>query len=151
MSYDGAVLLPFAGSQYRFRLAISHWQKLETDLGIGPQQIIERVHSGQWVAADVQKVVLWGLVGGGMQTHVAADMIRDFLDPVPMFRAWELAVQILNAGWFGSPEPLPKKDDGPVDVATPNGSMTSPMDASGGPLSTAPAEPSDSPLSPSMN
>ena len=144
MSHDGAVMRPFAGSQYRFRLAIQHWQKLEADLGVGPRQILERVHGDQWSASDVQKVVLWGLVGGGMQTNVAADMIRDFLDPMQMFRAWELAVGILSAGWFGTDEEIrPKKDPGPEETNL-NGSTTSQTDASDGAISTGPGEHSNS-------
>ena len=139
VSHDGAVVLAFAGSQYRFRLAIQHWQKLETDLNVGPQQIVERLHSDQWTAHDVQRVVLWGLVGGGMETHVAADMLRDFLDPLPMFRAWELATQIIRAGWLGTEEPIPTKDDDPAGAATPNGSTTFPIESSDGPISTGPA------------
>jgi hypothetical protein len=129
MSQDGAIMLDFAGSQYLFRLAIGQWQKLEAEFAMGPAKIYERMHSREWTSADVQKVIKWGLIGGGIPPHHAAEMVRDYVDPLPLEQSWQLARNILQVGWHGSPleDDNPSKKENPPERSLEKESMTFPV------------------------
>lgn len=137
MSRDAGILLPFAGSEYFFRLPVGQWQKIEEALDCGPLFVIDRLHNGQWRSADIREVLRWGLIGGGMTANKASEMLRDHVDGLPLFENLLVAQKVALAGWIGAPEEdePAKKDEAPKA----NGSTISPTESSDGASSTVSA------------
>jgi Phage tail tube protein, GTA-gp10 len=142
MSRDASILLPFAGSEFIFRLATGQWQKIEAARDCGPLVVLDRLHNGQWRADDIREVIRWGLIGGGMSAAKAADYLRDFVDAVPLIESLLIAQKVAMAGYIGAGEedPASKKNE---EAATPNGSTISPTEKSDGANSTGLAPSSD--------
>jgi tail tube GTA-gp10-like protein len=146
MSRDASIVLPFAASDFTFRLAIGQWQKLEEAVDCGPVILIDRLYNGQWKVNDIRETLRWGLIGGGMKPAKAAEMVRDFIeDGNPLLPNLLIAQRVAQAGWVGAPEEeeATKKDDAVEEAAKkPSASTTSKTAKSGGAKSTGSAVPS---------
>lgn len=51
----------------------------------------------EWSARDLEIVIFYGLVGGGMAEEDAAEFRRKHIAPLPLAKQWDLAVAILGA------------------------------------------------------
>ena len=109
-SLDGSCVLPAAGKDWHFKLTIGQWMKLQRAFGnIGPTRISERFSGQDWTIENVREVIERGLEGGGLAAGEVGALATTIVDGQPLNRSYELACDILGAGWTGMDELLKKK------------------------------------------
>ena len=107
---DGSCILPAAGKDWHFKLTIASWMKLQKAFGnIGPTRISERFSGQDWTIENVREVVERGLEGGGIPAADVGAAATDIIDSQPLNKSYELACDIIGAGWTGMDELLKKK------------------------------------------
>lgn len=104
MSRDASITLPFADREYTFRLRWGEWIRLQETLDAGPFVIANRLLSGQWRVQDVSQVILWGLVGGGLEEGKARSLVKAYVEDRPPMDTVMLAAAIAGAGCKGAPD-----------------------------------------------
>lgn len=88
MSRHGDITLPFGDGEYTFRLAKREWQKLDERLQIGPEELLKRLHLGQWRFNELVEIHRLGLEGGrsvltpaGMVDQARINrLVRDYVE-----------------------------------------------------------------------
>jgi hypothetical protein len=134
MSRDASIVLEFLdGEDYRFRLAYGQVIKLQEVRNAGPFALYLRLHGADWMVEDIREVIRLGFIGGGMDEIKAKKMVVEYVEGRPMIQCLSVAQAIIKAAVVGPPdgEDIEKK----AEAAS--GSMTSTMDASVSPPSTA--------------
>ncbi|VXC98224.1 GTA-gp10 family protein [Sphingomonas sp. 8AM] len=63
------------------------------DVGIAAQ--------AEWASLDLDRVIFYGLVGGGKDEDEAAHLLRTVTRPMPLMQRWDLAFAILGARFEG--------------------------------------------------
>ena len=109
-SLDGSCILAAAGRDWHFKLTVGQWMKLQSAFGnIGPTRISERFSGQDWTIENVREVIERGLEGGGVSVTEARVAATDILDSQPLNKSYELACDIIGAGWTGMDDLLKKK------------------------------------------
>lgn len=123
-------ILTWPGGEHPFRLALAELEGLQQKTDAGPEWLLMRFRSGQWAATDAFETLRFGLIGGGMEPHVALKAVRDAFDRHPLVRFKVPAMAVLMAALFGPAEDPAGKD-------LPAGETTHPENADAG--SSAPS------------
>lgn len=99
----------FGDMEHRFDLAQPEIvRELEAVAGAGIGAIVGRVIEARtFYRADLEAVIRLGLIGGGLNPQAAARLVAHFLPLMPMAEAQIVAMGVLNALWFGTPEAQP--------------------------------------------
>ncbi|MEH3144421.1 MAG: gene transfer agent family protein [Methylobacterium frigidaeris] len=102
MSRNGHVDLDFGGALRRFRLAIGDLESLQEATGLGPLDLLHRLHRGRaFRFGDVRTCLRLALVGGGAGL-TEADAVVAPLDRMPCLEAIATATLVLAAALEGA-------------------------------------------------
>ncbi|ACL61338.1 gene transfer agent family protein [Methylobacterium nodulans] len=102
MSRDGHVDLAFAGATRRFRLAIGDLEALQEATGLGPADLLHRLHAGRpYRFRDLRDILCTALIGGGASVG-EAHALADKLDNLPCLTVIATATLALAAGLEGA-------------------------------------------------
>lgn len=128
MSRDGSIELTFLdGEEYIFRLAWGQLIKLQESRGCGPFVVLERLHGSTWMVEDISEVVRLGLIGGGVDEIKARKLVKEHVLKATPMKSLAMARDIIAAAVV---PPAEEEEDAAKKAAAPNGSTTSPTDAS---------------------
>lgn len=77
--------------------------ELERKTGAAIGAIYTRVMTGSFQYADIIETIRLGLIGGGMSPKDAHELVEAYARPTPIIEAFQLAADILEARWSGTP------------------------------------------------
>ena len=107
------VTLQFADGEYRFKLGIGEFERLQELCDAGPPLILERLSNNRWMVADVVETIRMGLEGGGTPPAIVVGLVNRYVKDRPLGENVQLAQIILLAGVMGvEDEPLKKPQAG---------------------------------------
>ena len=75
--------ITWAGGEHAFDLKIEHLRALQDKCDAGPEWLMRRLLSPQWMVDDVVHTVRLGLEGGGMDKDAARKLVRTHLEDAP--------------------------------------------------------------------
>lgn len=93
----------FGDGEKSFALPSDQIDALERKTGAAIGAIYTRVMTGQFHYADIIETIRLGLIGGGMSPKDAHELVEAFARPTPIIEAFQLAADILEARWSGTP------------------------------------------------
>ncbi|MBS9720235.1 gene transfer agent family protein [Tianweitania sp. BSSL-BM11] len=96
--------LDFGDGRYPFKLGFHEASSAETELDKGVFKILNEIKNGEWRQKDLRGVIRWALIGGGLTPVEAEKKVKLYVDQRPADENCALAMQILAALFFGSPE-----------------------------------------------
>lgn len=103
------ITLDFGDGEYRFKLGIGEFERLQEKCDAGPPLILERLSTNRWLICDIRETIRLGLEGGGSPPAIVLALIRRYVDERPPAENVQLAQAILLAGILGvEDEPLKK-------------------------------------------
>lgn len=128
MSRDGSCEVPFNGKKTFFRLAWRELMKIQEACDAGPYVVLDRLLTGRWKLQDISEVIKWGLIGAGVDTQTALDLVASEVEKRPPLESLVIAQRVLGAGVVGTPE----EDVGKKSAAASpeEGSVHSPTESS---------------------
>ncbi len=98
-------------------------------------ELIQRFSAGTWRVDDVRESILQGLIGGGLNTMIATQIVIGHFDETPIFPHVTIAQAVVASAVIGvEDEPLEKPEAGAK-----TGSRSR-AEKSGSPHSTEPAQ-----------
>lgn len=101
--------LEFGDGEYRFKLGIGEFERLQEKCDAGPPLILERLATQRWLVADIRETIRLGLEGGGTAPAVVMGLVRRYIDGRPLAESLPVAQAVLLAGIMGvEDEPLKK-------------------------------------------
>lgn len=101
----------FGDSQRDFCLSADLVPELERRTGAGIGLLFKRLVASEFHQLDVVEVIRLGLVGGGTDPQEAQALIEAYVSRRPLAESYALAVEILNALWFGPEAQAPQEDE----------------------------------------
>lgn len=104
----------FGDKDHVFRLTPKLIGELERLTGCGFGALVTRIMERKFYAVDVFETIRLGLIGGGTDPQEAARLMRIYADDVPLAQVLPLAIEIVNATWFGAEEDQPEVEDANV-------------------------------------
>lgn len=128
MSRDGSCEVPFNGRKTYFRLAWRELMKIQEACDAGPYVVLDRLLTGRWKLQDISEVIKWGLIGGGVDTQTALDLVASEVEGRPPLENLVIAQRVLGAGVVGTPEEEVGKKSGAANPEA--GSDHSPTESS---------------------
>lgn len=96
-----AVELSWPGGRHTFALRIGELRELQDRLNAGPEEVFNRIRSGNWRVNDLVEVVRIGLVGGGMDRDEAGRQIATLIDTTPLSEFKFVAIAALASAIIG--------------------------------------------------
>ena len=101
----------FGDAEHRFALTDPMVAELErlTECGVGA--LYSRIVKQAFKASDLAQIIRLGLIGGGMAPERAAQMVQTYATDRPLGETFPLALDVLDARWFGTPTPETPKED----------------------------------------
>lgn len=116
------VRAPFAGQDRTFRLRLGEIGELERLCSAGIGEIMMRLASHRFRAADIRDTIRLGLEGGGLFEPDATALVMRYLDDEPIGEHLNLAADILTAAVSGVPQAPKRREIGeerePGDLAS---------------------------------
>lgn len=120
-----SVTVTWPGGSHPFRLRLGELRALQEARDAGPEEIFNRLRAGRWRADDVIQVLRWGLVGGGMESDRAAQLVTPLIDLHPLAEFKLPALAVLSASLFGPPDDPVGEGDGATETPPENGNSPS--------------------------
>lgn len=102
MSRSGGVDITWGDGQHTFRLAIGQLRDLEEKTKVGPFELFEKLRTNRWRVDDLAHVIRVGLIGGGMPTPQAVDLVTRHIDEWPLVESALVAQAVMLAALVGS-------------------------------------------------
>lgn len=102
MSRSGGVDITWGDGEHKFRLAIGQLRDLEEKTKVGPFELFEKLRTNRWRVDDLAHVIRVGLVGGGMPTPQAVDLVTRHIDEWPLVESALVAQAVMLAALVGS-------------------------------------------------
>lgn len=103
------ITLEWGDGEYRFKMGIGEFERLQEKCDAGPPLVLERLASHRWLVADIRETIRLGLEGGGTPPGVVIGLVRRYIDGRPLAENVLVAQSILLAGIMGvEDEPLKK-------------------------------------------
>lgn len=136
---DALVELVWGDGLNRFDLHIGQLRELQTKCGAGPQRILHRLASIDWLVDDIRETIRLGLIGGGMTPSAAHALTVRYFDERPPLESRPAAQVILMQALVGVPEDVVGKAEAETAPTNPTHTEGSPS-----PPSTDGAQSSDS-------
>lgn len=96
--------MDFGDGSYPFKLGFQEAANLEAEMDKGIFQMLNEIKNGAWRQNDLREIIRWGLVGGGMNPAEAVRNVRTYVDQRPADENCALAMVIVGAALFGSPD-----------------------------------------------
>ncbi|AXC50067.1 gene transfer agent family protein [Paracoccus suum] len=104
-----ALTMTWPGGEHPFRLALAQLEGLQQKTDAGPEWLLFRLQSGQWLATEIFETLRFGLIGGGMGDSEAARLVGNALDRHPLISFKVPALQVLTAALYGPLDDMPGK------------------------------------------
>lgn len=101
MSRSAEVTLPFGGEDRVFRLALGQLRALQEKTDCGPPELLRRFAMQTWRVDDVREPILQGLIGGGLDSPKATQLVQSYVDSAPYGLHLQLAQAIVAAAIVG--------------------------------------------------
>ena len=102
MSRSAEVTLAFGGEERLFRLPIDRLRALQEKTDCGPMELVQRYAAGTWRVDDVREAILQGLIGGGLTSTDATQLILSHFDGTPIADSVPLAHGVVMAALVGA-------------------------------------------------
>lgn len=100
-----AITRPFADGDYTFALSWKWLEELERIFDGSVFPVLRRMISEQAATStEVSEIIRLGLIGGGTEPSSALALVKTYVEDRPLMENLDLAVSILEAAIFGSPE-----------------------------------------------
>lgn len=109
MSRAAEITMAFGGEERLFRLPIGRLRALQEKTDSGPMELIQRLVAGNWRIDDVREPILQGLIGGGMDSRSATQLLLDHFDDLPVLPFVAVAQAIVAASVIGVEEETMEK------------------------------------------
>jgi len=104
------ITLSFGDGEYRFKMGIGEFERLQEKCDAGPPHVLERLTTNRWMISDIRETIRLGLEGGGTAPAIVIGLIRRYVDGRAPAENLPLAQMILLAGIMGvEDEPLKKQ------------------------------------------
>lgn len=95
------VALQWVGGEHEFALPIGALRAVQQHCDAGPQEVLDRLVTGKWRVDDLYEVIRQGLIGAGMPTKDAAQIVAKAWDQNPVGALRITAQSILIAALVG--------------------------------------------------
>lgn len=112
-----AEIVASPGGEHPFRLALAQLEGLQQKTDCGPEWLVMKLKSGQWLATEAFEILRWGLIGGGMAPAAAKGVVSDAFDRHPVGAFKIAALTVIVHALYGPP-------DDPVGKPSLAGEMT---------------------------
>lgn len=113
MSRAAEIRLAFGGEERLFRLPIGRLRALQEKTDCGPMELLQRFTAGTWRIDDVREAILQGLIGGGLNTVEATQVVTGHFDDTPVLPHVTIAQAIVASAVIGvGDEPLGESEAG---------------------------------------
>ncbi|WP_374832952.1 gene transfer agent family protein [Paenochrobactrum pullorum] len=99
--------LTWAGGEHDFDLRIEHLRALQDRCDAGPEWILSRLTTKQWLVDDVIQTIRLGLEGGGMPKEDARKLVAKFVEDRPLTLSVLTAQAILLVALYGNEDDQP--------------------------------------------
>jgi hypothetical protein len=119
------VAIAWPGGEHDFLLEIGHLRALQDACDAGPEQIFKRLGDGSWRVDDIFQTVRLGLIGGGMDSKAAADLVSKMFQSHPIMTFRNVARLVLMASLVGDPDDPVGEREGETAPPENGGSATS--------------------------
>lgn len=96
----------FGDATYTFALTDTMIHELEHKNGVGIGALYQRMVATHFRAADMAEIIRCGLIGGGTSPDIAQRLVNSYAKDRPYAETFPLALDILDARWNGTPEPV---------------------------------------------
>jgi len=97
----------FGDAERAFCLTPEMITELETSVGYGIGAISRRLIERDFKHQEMLEVIRLAMIGGGEHPQRAAELVAAYARPRPIEESHLLAIEIINAVWFGKPrEPV---------------------------------------------
>lgn len=110
--------LTWAGGEHDFELRLEHLRALQQRCDAGPQWILSRLATKQWLVDDVIQPIRLGLEGGGMEKEAARKLVQKFVEDRPLTLSVLTAQAVLMIALFGEPDDQPGEPEAGVKTKT---------------------------------
>lgn len=121
---DALVELVWGDGLNRFALHIGQLRELQTKCGAGPQRVLHRLASIDWLVDDIRETIRLGLIGGGKTPSEAHALAVRYFDERPPLESRPAAQVILMAGVAGVPEDVVGKAEAETAPKNPESTTT---------------------------
>lgn len=130
---DALVELIWGDGPNRFALHIGQLRELQAKCDAGPQRILHRLSTIDWLVDDIRETIRLGLIGGGKTPSEAYALVVHYVDERPPLESRLVAQAVLMQALVGVPDDV-------VGKKTAETAKTDPTDGSPSPPSTAGAQ-----------
>lgn len=117
-------LIVWPGGEHPFRLALAELEGMQQKTDCGPEFLLLKLRSGQWLATEVFEILRFGLIGGGMDQTDATTLVRNAFGRHPLIGFKVPALTVLMASLYGPA-------DDPAGEGSPAGDPTQTPPATG--------------------
>jgi hypothetical protein len=112
------------GGSHDFRLPLGGLRAVQAVCKVGPHEVFNRIAGNVWLVDDLFEVIRQGLIGGGMSTGEASELVTTLFNQHPLLEFREIAKVVLLSALVGDDEEdgTGKKKKGPAKKAPKSGS-----------------------------
>lgn len=111
--------LVWAGGEHSFLLRIDELRALQQKCDAGPEYILNRLHTKQWLVDDVVETIRLALMGGGMASEDCKKIIKQHIISQPLSQFVITAqLALANALYGVEDDPVGESQAGAVDSKT---------------------------------
>lgn len=118
------VTLTWVGGEHTFALRLGNLRAVQKHCDAGPEEILQRIMVGNWRVDDLFETIRQGLLGGGMSTSEASELVTGMMSRHPLTEFKLTAQGILAAALIGVEDDMPGEQEGealtPKNGASPN-------------------------------
>lgn len=93
----------FGDGEQKFAFTATEIFELEELTGAGIGLLVARVAAGQFGFRDIREVIRLGLIGAGMASSAAFNLVARYVDHRPLGECVPLALDLFNFIWTGAP------------------------------------------------
>lgn len=137
---DALVELVWGDGLNRFALHIGELRELQKKCDAGPQRILQRLASVDWLVDDIRETIRLGLIGGGKTPSEAHALTVRYFDERTPLESRRPAMVILSAGVAGVPDDVVGKEKAETAQTNPTDGSLSPHSTDGAPSSVSDPE-----------
>lgn len=103
--HHSEIKAPFGDGEHTFALPWKQLVELEEAInGSGFRLLNDMINRRHVATKPMREIVRLGLIGGGMPPVQALKLVERYVEDRPLMESFDLACQILEAGYFGSPK-----------------------------------------------
>lgn len=99
--------ITWAGGEHPFLLTIDLLRALQQRCDAGPNWVLNRLRTGQWLVDDIVSTIRLGLEGGGMPKEQARKLVEKYVEDRPLALSVLTAQAVLMSSLFDMDEDDP--------------------------------------------